>query len=148
MNQDRPPFELEHTTEPDPLPRDVQLADEDDLKGHTIAAVFIGPVGRYQCEMVIVTETRCWLVFDTERDGGCCDDDGGEIVVKGNRAHYGGAEATLADYVPARSLHAQGIISGSVLAQLQLVENERKAKEKADKVKRLELALQQAKAAP
>ena len=133
-------FELTHPEPPPTLPVSKMLTSTDDLVGHTIRAVFDGPNGERKAEMVIVTETGCWLALQAEAPD-ACGDDADILVCKdsawsawGNRK---GELCTLADFVSPIQLHLEGIISSSELEYLNSAKQQRDAKRNAERAARL-----------
>lgn len=112
---------------PDPLPENERLKYWSDLEGHTIAATFEDPLGRFDVELVIVTTTGCWLVVSSEIE----DSEHSRIYVE---QHTG---EVLSDFVSARELLNAGLISQVEFTQLDGVEKARKEEENKRKAERL-----------
>lgn len=122
------------------LPRNEQFSEFDQLVGHTIKAVFDPPTGGHRsADLVVVTETGCWIAAEAAVDG--CGDDAAYLSVKSGL--FGGGD--LSDYCSAAELHRAGVISQVEHDFIALKEAERKAaysKQRADslraELKRLE----------
>ncbi|MCK2097248.1 hypothetical protein [Thauera aromatica] len=90
------------------LPENQRLAAAEDLVGHRITAVIpdcSGPKARGG-EMLIVTETGCWLVLRPDDDG-----DGPYITVAGAHAFSRTDAEALSDFATAGELLAAGLIT-------------------------------------
>lgn len=117
----RPAFTLEPYTNPAPLPSNMRLTEESELVGHTIAALITNPYGpaarraNSDC-MVIVTQTRCWLVLQAEGDG----DDGACISVRDSSYELSHA---LSDYLSAHDMLMAGLIGHSEYAVARAAED-------------------------
>jgi hypothetical protein len=123
---------------PEPLPANQQLTDVDQLQGHSILAVFDLPNGRYQADLVIVTESGCWLVMNAEVDG--CGEDAASIAVVRHRG-YTTNQRDLSDYVSANELLRAGVINTGEHARLRAMEQEREAAKNAETAARLRAQL-------
>ena len=140
MSTDRPPFELE-SYEDTTLPEGKRLLTEEDLVGHTIKAVVRHPMGRLgeQADMVLVTETLCWMVLETEDSHSC--EERASITVSGRRYGYSTNE-TLFDYLGASEMYRYGLVSDALrdaLLEIEAAAEEEKNKKKANAL-RAELA--------
>ena len=131
---------------PEPLPDGVRLNDSSELHGHTILAVFESPGGRYASDMVIVTATRCWIVFRAEVDG-YANDESAYINVKHSYIHRGDPE-TLHDYVSARELLQSNCIQQAEYVRLKALEDQRENEVKAKRAARLRSELAQLEGQP
>lgn len=131
---DRPAFELASYDAPAPLPSDKRLTHESELKGHTITALITDPSGRLgsQATVVIVTETRCWLVLEAE--SGDRDEDPSINVSGGNS--YPPA-LTLSDYLSARDMFTAGLILQGEFDALWALELEKERLRKANRANQL-----------
>jgi hypothetical protein len=141
---ERPHFELQ-SYEDATLPCGERLEYEEDLKGHTIKAVITHLVGRLgeQADMVIVTETLCWLVLGTSDVYGC--DERPIIEVQQSPVHLNRGNSrpmpaeTLHDYLGAAEMLHHGLITSAQHAALELIEQqeeERKVQNKAAELRR------------
>jgi hypothetical protein len=134
MTAARPAFSLE-SYEDESLPHDKRLAQEEDLKGHTILAMLMNVSGRLAggTETVIVTETHCWMVLDTTDDQ--CHDERAEVVIDLGHSRWNSTkpEEKLQDYLSADELFSIGVIVSAERELLIAKETEAKQKKKADK---------------
>lgn len=129
MNTDvRPAFALE-SYEDKTLPEGVQLFNLEDLAGHTIKVVIDCPNGEKQCHIVFVTETDCWLALGADTDG-YGEDLSVSINVCGD--HWNKNIQTLSQYLSVWDMRFANLATPAQLAALQVIENERKAKQKAE----------------
>jgi len=99
---------------PEPLPAGTNLRYFEDLVGHTILAVFEGRRARRGAQLVIVTETKCWLTAHAEPDG-----DSPYIAVP-----YGIDGQLLSDYVRSNDLFETGCINAGEFEVLRKAEEE------------------------
>lgn len=102
---------------PEPLPSGERFRYFDQLVGHTILAVFEDSRCAPHVDVVIVTDTKCWLVAHADHDG-----DSAFIVVN----DYG-HQKSLNDYVKAKDLMDTGCINQGEYEVLRKVEEEREA---------------------
>ena len=130
---------------PDDLPANKQLTDVSELAGHTIKAAIDAPGGRYDCDLVIVTETGCWLAIQAEKDG-CCSDDGAVLEVIGARHYH--AKYLLSDFASAIMLKTHGVINQGEFELLRSIEVEREEKQNAERATRLRAQLAAIEAKP
>lgn len=147
----RPPFELE-SYEDQTLPCGQRLSDERDLVGHTIKAVITHPTGRLgdEVDMVIVTETLCWLVL--EADQPYCVEERATVSVRpcrgGQWSHSSQAvkpAETLHDYLGAAEMLSNGLVSHPqylALVQIEEQANEDARQKKADALRKQLAALE------
>lgn len=135
MSTDRPAFNLE-SYEDKTLPEGKRLLCEEDLMGHTIKAVVDCPLGRLgnQVDMVIVTETLCWLVLETEDSYSC--EERASITVRGHQYSYRTSE-TLHDYLGAIDMFRYGLISSAQRDALLEIEAAVETNEKQKKAAEL-----------
>lgn len=105
---------------PAPLPSGEQLRYFDQLVGHTILAVFEGSLCAPHVDVVIVTETKCWLVAHADHDG-----DSAFIVVKDYGLHH-----SLSHYVKAKDLFDAACINQGEFDVLRKAEEAREAVER------------------
>jgi len=108
MTTARPAFELESYVDTS-LPSGIMLASESDLKGHTVLALITDPAGK-ECgsgDVVIVTETLCWLVIRAEAE---YDD---ELSIGILNSYRRGANKTerLTDYLSAGDMYSADLIN-------------------------------------
>ena len=129
MQTPRPAFELE-SYEDTTLPEGIRLLAAEDLTGHTIKAVVCDPLGRLgnQADMVIVTETLCWLVLETEESYSC--EVRASIAVSGRTYGYSSKE-TLHDYLNANQMLRNGLITNGQFVALKAIEAEAATKKRA-----------------
>lgn len=113
------------------LPVKEKLRHFDDLVGHTIKAVFDPPTGKRNAELVIVTETGCWIAAAAQTDG--CGEDSASVEVL---CGYGGGEM-LSDYCSANELMRAGVISAAEHEELRKAEEAQAAKSKEERAARL-----------
>lgn len=139
----RPPFELQSYADAT-LPTGQRLLDEEHLQGHTIKAVISAPRGRLgdQVDMVIVTETLCWLVLETSDS--YCSEERSSVQVRqcmgGRWSHSTQAPKpaeTLHDYLSAEQMLRHGLVSHGQHAALVIIEKEVKEKERNEKAEQL-----------
>lgn len=114
LNDGRPAFALESYSAPSPLPHDKQLTRESELVGHTIAAMVMEPCGAVNADVVIVTETGCWLVIVAE-----VDDD--EPILNVNTSTV----RVLRDYLSAGDMLSAGLILEGEFDAIRTAEMER-----------------------
>lgn len=143
MSADQPSFELESYDDAT-LPHGERLTDEDHLKGHTIKTVISAPSGRLgdQVDMVIVTETLCWLVLETSDT--YCQEERSSVQVRqcsgGRWSHASKATKpveTLHDYLSAEQMLRHGLVSQGQYAALLVFEKEAEEKERNEKAEQL-----------
>lgn len=103
---------------PEPLPSGERFRYFEQLVGHKILAVFEDSLCASHVDMVIVTETKCWLVAHADHDG-----DSAFIVVN-DEGYY---QKSLNDYVKAKDLMDSGCINQGEYEVLRKVEKEREA---------------------
>lgn len=101
----------------EPLPAGERLRYFDQLVGHKILAVFEGTECEPYEDVVIVTETKCWLTAQAEHDG-----DSAYIVVSNSYR-----ERNLSDYVKAKRLLETGCINQGEYEVLSKAEAEKEA---------------------
>lgn len=130
---ERPDFELERY-EDKTLKHGEQLFDSSELVGHTILAVISDPAGPFSdgTEIVIVTETRCWMVIEAE-DGYSCEEAASAVIQ--HKGH--GNSKVLNDYLSAADMRHAGLCGQGEYELLRKSETEREEKKKAEKADRL-----------
>lgn len=96
---------------PDPLPEGERFTRVEQLVGHTIKAVFEDAKG---AQLVIVTDTLCWLPLNA-------DSDGDSTYIS---APYDVYSKTLTDFVAAAPLFHSGCISQAAYLELKKIEDE------------------------
>lgn len=140
-NTARPSFELE-TYEDATLPAGKRLHEAQELVGHTIKCMVEYPIGRLGnwVNLVIVTETLCWLTVSGEMSG-CSAEDGTHLNYSGKT--YRSETETLADYLCPQEMLHNGLISKCQFDALSEIEGKRLEAEKAQKVAELRKALAQ-----
>ena len=138
-NTASPFFELE-PCENETLPTGKRLHEPEALVGHTIKAVVQHPIGRLGdwTNMVVVTETLCWLTVAGEMSG-CCSEDGTQLSFSGQK--YRSETEALSDYLSAHELLHIGLISKGQFDALQELEAKRITKENAQKANALRAQL-------
>lgn len=120
------------------LPRNEQFSEFFQLVGHTIKAVFDPPAGgKRSADLVVVTETGCWIAAEASVDG--CGEDSAFLSVKDGR--FGGGE--ISDYCSAAELLRAGVISQVEHDFLALKEAEQKAAAAQRRADRLRAELKQ-----
>lgn len=102
---------------PEPLPSGERFRYFDQLVGHTILAVFEGMQCARDADVVIVTETKCWLAAGAEDDG-----DSADICVYDTYS-----QRSLNDYVKAKDLLDSGCINQGEFEVLRKAEEAREA---------------------
>lgn len=104
------------------LPRNEQFSDFIQLVGHTIKAVFDPPTGgQRSADLVVVTETGCWIAAEAATDG--CGEDSAYLNVKSSHIGVG----VISDYCSASELLSAGVISQAEHDLLAKQEADRKA---------------------
>ena len=126
-------FALE-SYEDETLPAGERLLTEEDLVGHTIKAVIIHPMGRLsdQADVVIVTNTLCWLVLQAEDSYSC--DERSSITVRG-RTYGVDLSETLFDYLGASDMFRHGLVTDAqrdALLDIEAAKEQEQNKKKAD----------------
>lgn len=131
MSTNRPQFELA-SYEDATLPEGKRLLTEEDLVGHTIKVVVRHPMGRLgnQADLVIVTDTLCWMVLQTEDSYSC--EVRASITVSGRCYGFESTE-TLFDYLGASDMFRHGLVSSAQHDALLVIEAETAKKENAEK---------------
>lgn len=136
-----PPFELQ-SYEDESLPIGERFTGTSQLVGHTIKAVSDCAVGRLAdgSELVIVTETGCWLVLRPEAGYTC--EDGADITVVSDRLARRGEAELLSDYLTADEMRRLGLANTGEYAAIKAKEDELKNAERQRKadILRKELA--------
>ena len=137
----RPAFELE-PYEDEALPREKRLLRPDELTGHTIKCTVECPTGKKgdQVDLVIVTETLCWLTVGAHMHGSC-PEDGTFLSYDGERYHS--QSENLAEYLSAKEMFDNGLVSKGQFDALLKLEAEQAAAEKAQKAAELRKELAQ-----
>lgn len=138
----RPHFELQ-SYEDATLPEGKRLEYEHELAGHTIKAVITHPVGRLgdQADMVIVTETLCWLVLGTSDTYDC--DERPIVEVQRNKTYLSRSDLspkpaeTLHDFLGAAEMLHHGLITSAQHAALELIEQQEEARKTQERAARL-----------
>lgn len=121
-------FNLEAFDPDEALPQNARLDDPEDLIGHKVVAVVEDCAGRLARggELLIVTETGCWIVLAPKGDGD-------EMLIMTERGrHWAGAES-ITDYASADQMLSAGLITQ---AQRDYLRAEEKKREDAQKAKR------------
>ena len=114
------------------LDQDIQLRDWKDLVGHTIKAVIDDPLGKRDAQVVIVTETGCWMALDAE--GGYHDE---APTIEVLPSFYGGSDVPLSDYISAGDAFHNGLINPATYELMRVKEEEEREAEKKAKADRL-----------
>lgn len=114
------------------LDQDIQLRNLDDLVGHTIKAVIEHPMGKREVDVVIVTETGCWLALNAE--GGNYDE---APTIETHPTYYGGSDIPLGDYLSAGDAFHNGLINQATYELLRAKEAEEREAAKKVKADRL-----------
>ena len=131
---DRPSFELQPYND-ETLPHGKRLTDPDQLVGHEIKAVCAFPNGElaYGSELVIVTQTNCWLVLRAE--AGYTREEGADITTVRDHKAYRGEQEQLSDWLDAEEMRRLGLINNGEYEVIKAKEDERqnaKKQRKAD----------------
>lgn len=136
----RPRFALE-AYEDKPLPEGQRLRSPEELAGHTIKCAIENPWGRLGegVELVLVTETLCWITFFAEVTD--CGQYGASLSY--GRRFYRDNKETLFDYLSADEMRENGLVSNGQFYALQQIEADRIAKEKEEKATDLRKQLAQ-----
>ena len=113
------------------LDQDVQIRSLEGLVGHTIKAVMV-PTGKRQADIVIVTETGCWLAIQAE--GGTYDED---LTLEVDPPYYGSQDIPLGDYLSAHDAFHHGLVNQPTYELLKAKEQEAREAEKKVKADRL-----------
>lgn len=116
------------------LDQDIQLRSLDDLAGHTVKAVIEHPSGKRQVDVVIVTETGCWLAL--KADGGSYDE---APTIEVEPSYYGASDIPLSDYLSAGDAFHNGLINQptyEILRAKERDEAEAAKKAKADRLRK------------
>lgn len=103
-----------------------------DLVGHTIKAVIEHPMGKRDAQVVIVTETGCWLALSAE--GGSYDE---APTIEVQPMYHGGSDVPLGDYLSAGDAFHNGLINQATYELLRAKEAEEREAEKKAKADRL-----------
>lgn len=114
------------------LDQEIQLRDFGDLVGHTIKAVIEHPMGKREADVVIVTETGCWLALSAE--GGAYDE---APTIEVHPMYYGGSDVPLGEYLSAGDAFHSGLINQATYELLKAKEAEDREVEKKAKADRL-----------
>jgi hypothetical protein len=114
------------------LDQDIQIRDLDDLVGHTIKAVIQSPAGKRQVDVVIVTETGCWLALSAE--GGSFDE---APTIETHPTYYGGFDIPLSEYLSAGDALHNGLINQATYELMREREAQERDAEKKTKLDRL-----------
>lgn len=120
---ERPPFDLE-SYEDTSLKHFEELHDTDELLGHTIKAVITDPAGEYcdGTELVIVTETGCWVVIEAESS--YCHDEAPSVQIRSKP--WNNEKRSLSDFLSAADMRLAGLCTDSDYELLKKSEIERK----------------------
>ena len=120
-------FNLEAFDPDEALPQNARLDDPEALIGHKVVAVVEDCAGRLARggELLIVTETGCWIVLAPKGDGG-------ELLIMTERGRGWPAES-ISDYASADQMLRAGLITQ---AQRDYLRAEEKKREDARKAKR------------
>jgi hypothetical protein len=118
------------------LDQDIQLRYIDALVGHTIKAVIENPTGKRQVDIVIVTDTGCYLALSAE-GGSYSYDEAPTIEVE--PSFYGSSDIPLGEYLSAWDSFENGLINKAtyeLLLTKELEEKEAEKKAKADRLRK------------
>ena len=115
-----------------PLPRDCQIRDVKNLVGHTIKAVIENPTGPQNVDVVIVTETGCWLALNAE--GGSYED---KPYLVTHPPYAGGADVPLEEYLSAQDALLAGLVNQPTYELLRARELEAEAADKKARAEKL-----------
>lgn len=139
--QQRPAFELQ-PYEDEHVPFGVHFTDSAQLIGHKIKVVHDYPQGElaYGAELVIVTETHCWLVLRPETHG--CEDGANILVVGDSYATRRSGGDQLSDYLTADEMRQYGLVNTGEYELLKAKEDKRLTAEKLRKAEGLRKQLE------
>lgn len=115
----------------DNLPWNKRLLAESELEGHKILAVFLEPCNKHgesYADLVIVTETGCFLVFNAESDA--CGEDA-SIEVAGHWKYD--KNVVLHDFVSAANLYSHGVVNHGEYEELLKIEKKLDDEKRAKK---------------
>jgi hypothetical protein len=125
---------------PEPLPSNKHLR-WDELIGHTIRAVIEDPAGQRQTDVLIITETNCFLSISAE----VVDED--EATISTGHYSYGSPSLrTLSEFASAQELWDVSAINGGEYQVLKEAEERRKSEQKAKEIQLAEERLARLKA--
>ena len=120
---------------PEPLPEGQQFFHIDQLVGHTIKAAFDSPDGHAEADIILVTETNCWIALRA--------DEAETPYINVVRGY--GSDMRLSSFVSASELLRTGCIGTPEFNALfaeenaqRLAENTRRAKQLREQADRLE----------
>ncbi len=133
-------FQLEAYDHEEALPQNVRLDGTEDLVGHKILAVIEDCAGEKarEGEMMIVTETGCWIVLRPERGG--YEDDSCQILVA--RSWQIPSTETIHDYASASQMLSEGLITKAQFDFLRAEEKKRDDEKKAKRAAALRAELE------
>lgn len=115
---------------PEPLPANKHLHWHE-LVGHTIKAVIEDPAGGRSVDVLIITETNCFIPIQAQPE----DEDTASI----STCHRSwGGESVISEWASARELLDAGAINAGEYQALKEAEERRKAEEKARQIKQAE----------
>ena len=108
MQTPHPTFELQSC---EALPHSKRLTDPKQLVGHEIKAICDTANGElaHGCELVIVTQTHCWLVLRPEAGYTC--EDGADITTVSDHGTYKGEPEQLSDYLTADDMRRYCLVN-------------------------------------
>jgi hypothetical protein len=114
------------------LDQDIQIRNFEDLVGHTIKTVIESPSGKRQVDVVIVTETGCYLAISAE--GGSYNE---APTIEVEPSLYVSSDIPLGEYLSAWDYFEHGLINKATYELLLAKELEEKEVEKKTKADRL-----------
>lgn len=138
-----PPFALKSCND-ESLPSHKRLESIEELAGHVVKAAIDIPEGRlsHQAELVIVTETLCWIVLDTSNNY-CTEEKAGIEVRQCRGGMFSFTRSTetpvetLYDYLGATVMFEHGLISSGQRDELLAIEAAAQELEKKAKAENL-----------
>ena len=113
------------------LKKNRQLREWTDLTGHTIKSVIDYPCGKRNVSAVIITETGCWMVLDTE--GNAFYE---KPLILVDPPYCGGQDIPLDEYLSAREMLHAGLINDATYKVL-----DDKQRQEADRAKKAKVEL-------
>ncbi len=133
-------FKLEAYDPEEALPQNARLDGTEDLVGHKILAVIEDCAGEKarEGEMMIVTETGCWIVLRPESGG--YEDDPCQILVARERQIP--STETIHDYATASQMLSAGLIAKAQFDFLREQEKKREDEKKARRAAALRAELE------
>ena len=120
------------------IAEDSQIRSLDGLVGHTIKAVIQKQGRKREVDLVIVTETGCWLALYAQ--GGSHDE---AATLNIDPPYFGSNDVPLADYLSAQEVFDHGLANLGTYEFLKAKEEALEAFEKKAKVESLRKQLEE-----